>query len=258
MRDLSLLLQQTRYANRAFWRNPAAAIFTFAFPLMFLVVFTALLGSGRVEIKPGVFINQSSYYVAAMAAFSVVTACFSNLAISVTFQRDAGILKRTRGTPLPGWIFLSGRVLHAVLTAVLLVAITAAFGATLYDAELPSGPQLVRFATVVLAGALTFAALGLSATVVVPNAQAAPVVVNAIILPLLFLSGIFIPLEASTPEWVRTVGSWFPVIHFADAMRAGFYGPPFVFEWSDLLSLGVWGIAALAIGTRTFRWEPRR
>ena len=73
----------------------------------------------------GVLIDQGRYYVAAMAAFSVVSACFTNIAMSVTFQRDAGILKRLRGTPLPASAYLGARVLHALLVALLLVVILA-------------------------------------------------------------------------------------------------------------------------------------
>ena len=124
MSDAGLLAQQVRTTNKAFWRNPASAFFTFAFPLMFLVIFTALLGGGNVEVAPGVMIQQDSYYVAAMAAFAVITATYTNLAISVSFTRDAGILKRTRGSPLPAGIYLGGRVAHAVLISILLVLVT--------------------------------------------------------------------------------------------------------------------------------------
>src|SRR5713101_2683022 len=98
MSDVNLALRQVRFTNKAFWRNPASAFFTFAFPLMFLVIFTGLLGSGTVNF--GAFkLNQATYYVVAMASFGVLTACYTNIGISVVFQRDAGILKRTRGTP---------------------------------------------------------------------------------------------------------------------------------------------------------------
>ena len=132
MSALELTGRQVRYTNRAFWRNPASAFFTFVFPLMFLVIFTSLLGSGRVQVAQGVFLNQATYYVAAMGAFAVITASYTNIAVSVTFQRDAGILKRTRGTPLPPWIYLMGRVIHAMIVAFILVAITAAFGRLFY------------------------------------------------------------------------------------------------------------------------------
>lgn len=257
MSVLRLALRQVRYTNLAFWRNPASAFFTFAFPLMFLVIFTALLGSGRVEVSAGVFIDQANYYVGAMAAFSVITACFTNLAMSVTFQRDAGILKRTRGTPLPASAYVAGRVLHAIAIAALLVVLTAAFGIAFYGAEAPGGVLLLEFIVVVLVGGMSFAALGLATTSIVPNADAAPAIVNAIVLPLLFLSGIFIPIEANAPGWVRLIGSWFPVKHFTDGMRAGFYGAPFAFEWHDVAIVAAWGLGGLALASRFFAWEPR-
>lgn len=258
MSDVALLGTQLRVTNKAFWRNPASAFFTFAFPLMFLVIFTALLGGGEVEVAPGLTIQQDSYYVAAMAAFSVITATYTNLAISVSFTRDAGILKRTRGTPLPPRIYLSGRVLHAILVSVLLVAITSAFGVAFYQAEFPTGTLLLEYLVTVIVGGMAFSGLGLATTALVPNADAAPAVVNALILPLLFLSGIFIPLGTGAPEWIKVIGNIFPVKHFGEAMLGSFYGPPFPFEWSDVLVVAAWGIVGIALAVRFFSWEPRR
>jgi ABC-2 type transport system permease protein len=255
---IALALRQVRYTNRAFWRNPASAFFTFVFPLMFLVIFTALLGSGRVEVAPGLFIDQARYYVAAMTTFAVISACYTNVAVSVTFQRDAGILKRVRGTPLPGWAYLAGRVIHAILVSLLLVALTSAFGGLFYGAGVPTGSLLARFLLVLVVGSASFCALGLATTSAVPNADAGPPIVNAIILPLLFLSGIFIPIGADAPAWIRFVGSAFPVRHFADAVIAGFYGAPFAFEWHDVAVVAAWGIAGLLVAVRAFSWEPRR
>jgi ABC-2 type transport system permease protein len=247
-----------RATNRAFWRNPASAFFTFVFPLMFLVIFTSLLGSGEVEVAPGVFIEQDRYFVAAMGAFAVISSTYTNLAISVAFTRDLGILKRTRGTPLAGWTYLTGRVVHAVLVSLLLVVITVAFGVLVYSADVPAGRLLLEFSAAVVVGAAAFSALGLATTAIIPNAEAGPPIVNAIILPLLFLSGIFIPLGEDAPQWMKTVGDIFPVKHFAEAMLGSFYGPPLPFSWSDVLVVGLWGVAGLALAARFFSWEPRR
>jgi ABC-2 type transport system permease protein len=255
MNALALTLSQVRYVNKAFWRNPASAFFTFAFPLMFLVIFTALLGHGTVAIGPRI-INTTTYYVAAMASFAVISACYTNIAISVTFQRDAGVLKRTRGTPLPSAAFLGARMLHALLVAVLLVAITAAFGRAFYSAAIPTGGSLIRFLIMLLIGAASFCALGFAITSVIPNADASPAIVNATILPLLFLSGIFIPFGNNTPSWVLWLARIFPVKHFADGMQAGFIGAGF--HWNDVLIVALWGIAGLILAARFFSWEPRR
>jgi ABC-2 type transport system permease protein len=258
MSDAALVLRQVRFVNRGFWRNPASAFFTFAFPLMFLVIFTSLLGSGTVEVAPGVLIEQDRYFVAAMGAFAVISATYTNLAIGITFTRDAGILKRTRGTPLPAWVYLAGRVMHAVLVSLLLIVITAAFGVAFYGADVPTGALLVQFLVTIVVGAMAFSALGLATTAIVPNADAAPPIVNAIILPLLFLSGVFIPLGPDAPQWMKTIGDIFPVKHFVEAAMGSFYGPPLPFQWRDVLILAAWGLAGLALATKFFSWEPRK
>ena len=257
MSDLALLSKQVRTTNKAFWRNPASAFFTFAFPLMFLVIFTSLLGGDTTEVAPGVEIDTANYFVAAMGAFAVISATFTNLAIGVAFTRDQGILKRTRGTPLPGGIYLSGRVIHAMAISLLLVIITTAFGIVFYDASVPTGTPLFEYLVTVIVGSMAFSALGLATTAIIPNAEASPAIVNAIILPLLFLSGVFIPLGEDAPEWMKVVGDLFPVKHFFEATLGSFYGTP-PFDWFDVLVIALWGIAGLLVAIRFFSWEPRR
>jgi ABC-2 type transport system permease protein len=254
--SIALVGRQIRYTNKAFWRNPASAFFTFAFPLMFLVIFTTLLGNGYVSVGGGGSVARSTYYVAAMGVFAVITACYTNIAVSVTFQRDAGILKRTRGTPLRPWVYLAGRVLHAMLIALVLVAITAAFGRVFYAADVPTGIPLLRSLAVLVVAAAGFASLGLAITSVIPNADASPAVVNASILPLLFLSGVFIPIRPSSPAWIRDIAMIFPVKHFFDAFLGAFFGAP-TFAWHDVVVVGVWGLAGLILAARFFSGEPR-
>ena len=255
MTTLALTLEQIRYVNRAYWRNPTVAFFTFALPLMFLVIFSTLLGHGNVRLS-GRLVPVSTYYVGSMAAWGVISACYTNVAISITFQRDAGILKRTRGTPLPTAAYLAARVAHSTLTGALLVVLTAAFGAMFYKAALPTGSTMVEFVVMFLVGAASFSALGFASTVVIPNSDAAPAIVNAIILPLLFLSGVFIPLGSQAPAWLLWLARIFPVHHFAAGMQAGFLGTPF--HWANVLLVAAWGAAGLIVAIRHFRWEPRR
>jgi ABC-2 type transport system permease protein len=254
--SLTLALRQVAYTNKAFWRNPASAFFTFAFPLMFLVIFTAIFGSGQVTTASGATVSTSTFYVPAIAAFSVITACYTNIAIGLSFTRDTGVLKRIHGTPLPAWSYLAGRIIHAVLMALLLVALCAAFGAVVYHATLPSS-GLPAFLLTLVVGAASFCALGIALTAVIPNADAAPAVVNASILPLLFISNVFIPLQ-NPPAWMDALSNIFPVRHFADALVGSFLAVQGSgISGSDLVVVGIWGIAGLVIGVRFFTWEPR-
>jgi ABC-2 type transport system permease protein len=194
--------------------------------------------------------------VAATATFGVISACYTNIAMSTVATREEGILKRLRGTPLSPLAYLSARVLHAVAVGGLLVVITLAFGALVYDAVLPSGESLVQFVATFLVGSLTFAALALAISGVIPNAEAAPPIVNASILPLLFISGVFIPLGDDAPRWMTVIADVFPVKHFVDAMLNSFL--ELAFDWADVAVVAVWGVGGLLLATRTFSWEPRR
>lgn len=246
MSDFALALRQVRYENRAFWRNPPAAFFTFAFPLLFMVVFNVLFGEGA-----------AGFFTPAIIVFAVVTATFTNLAMTVAIARDEGILKRVRGTPLPAWAYLAGRIGHAVLIAILLVVIVAAFGALLYGVEVPWG-ALPAMVLVLAVAAAAFSALGMALAGVMPNADAAPAIVNAIVLPVLFVSNVFIDMS-NAPEWLDSVSHVLPVRHFADAMmRLYADGAAVGVPGLELGVIGLWGVIGVLVALRFFSWEPRR
>ena len=105
-----------------------AAFFTIVFPLMFLVIFNLLSGNQETDF-PGGTVSTSTFYVPGIVALAVIGACYTNVAIGISFSRDAGLLKRIRGTPLPSWALMLGRIGHAVVVGVLLVVVVTAAGA---------------------------------------------------------------------------------------------------------------------------------
>ena len=258
MSDLALALRQLKYENKAFWRNPPAAFFTFVFPLIFLVIFNLLFGNEEIQFEGGTT-HGSTFYVPAIAALSVINANYTGLAMSICFGRDQGLLKRTRGTPLPAWAFLFGRVAHITLMALLLVAIVTAAGALFYNVDVPTN-TLPAFALTVAVGAAAFSTLALAISAFIPNADAAPAVVNASILPLLFISDIFIPLREDAPAWLGLLGDLFPVKHLSIAVQTSFN--PFEtgtgLEPMHLAVIALWGLGGLLVAMRYFSWEPRR
>lgn len=256
MSAVKLAGRQLWYINKAFIRNPASLFFTLVFPLMFLVIFTVLFGNGHVPVGPGKTVRVATFYVPAIAAFSVINACYTNIAMGLSFQRDSGVLKRIHGSPLPVGSYIAARIAHAVVIAIILVAVCAAFGAAFYGATLPQS-TLPAFVLTLLVGATAFSALGVGFTAVIPNSDAAPAVVNATILPLLFISDIFIPL-VNPPAWVDFVGKVFPIRHFADAMLNSYFQlTGSGLEVDDLLVIGAWGLAGVIVAVRFFDWEPR-
>jgi ABC-2 type transport system permease protein len=254
---LALALRQVRYENKSFWRNPTAAFFTFILPLIFLVILNALLGDDETTID-GRRANLSEFYVPAMAALSIVNACYTTIVMMVSIARDDGLLKRVRGTPLPGWAFLFGRIAHATLIGLLLVVIVIAFGAVFYGVDVP-GKTMPAFLLTAVVGAATFCALGLAVSSFVPNAQAASAIANGTVLPVLFISDIFVRLGDDPPAWIDYLGDFFPVKHLSEACLTAFSGQDagWGFEWLDLAVIAAWGVVGAAVALRYFSWEPR-
>ena len=246
MNGLALAARQIGYENRAFWRNPPAAFFTFAFPLLFMVIFNVLFGAGA-----------AGFFTPAIIVFGVVAATYTNLAMMVTIARDEGILKRIRGTPLPPWAYLAGRIGHSVAIAFLLVVIVAAFGSLAYGVDVP-WEALPAILLVLVVAAATFSALGLFVSGLIPNADASPAVVNATILPVLFISNVFVPME-NAPDWLDAVSHLLPVRHFADAMMELYAsGAAAGIPWLEVGVISLWGVIGVVGALRFFSWEPRR
>jgi ABC-2 type transport system permease protein len=256
---LALSLRQARFELKAFFRNPAAAFFTFVFPLMFLVIFNMVFGDTDIDAPGGQGkIDVSTFYVPAITAVSVIGACYVNMAMGIAFARDRGVLKRIHGTPLPPIAYFAGRILMAIVVSILLVVLILVVGVLAYGVEI-QGDKMPAFILALVVGAASFCALGMAVACLVPNADAAPAIVQASILPLQFISNIYIPAEHA-PEWVKTVAAFFPIVHFADALHAAFN--PFEsgsgLSVTDVAVLAAWGVAGVVFAMMKFSWEPSR
>jgi ABC-2 type transport system permease protein len=256
MNDAAVAARQVRYEQLSFWRNPASAVFTIAFPIMFLLVF-ATLNRGQSVRVGGHAVSYNDYYVPALVAYGLMGACFTNIAMSITIRRDSGVLKRLRGTPLPDWAFMAGVIGSSVIITALLAAFTIAFGMVAYGVHAPE--HVPALAASLALGAMTFCALGLAMSAVIPNADSAPAIVNLPLLLLVFISGTFFPIDLSSV--LAKIAQYFPVRHLITASYAAF-DPAHVshtgINGNDLLVLAAWGVAGLLVAVRRFRWEPRR
>jgi ABC-2 type transport system permease protein len=255
MSGVALAAHQFRFDQKTFWRNPASVFFTVMLPVIFLLIFATIFGSERIDELGGV--KTTTYYVPAIITLAVVSATMQSLAISLTVDRERGLLKRTRGTPLPGWVFISGRIGNSIVVSVLMLCLLTALGRLLYGVEIP-WDRLPAVLVTLSIGAAAFCCLGIAITAAIPSEDAAAPITNVAVLPLYFLSGVFIP-ESEIPDGVLHVADAFPVRHFFEAFFAA-WNPGTVgsgFEWGDLAVVAAWGVAGLAIALRTFSWTPR-
>jgi ABC-2 type transport system permease protein len=253
---LGLVAHQSRSDLRCFWRNTQSRFFTLALPVLFLVIFASVFSGQNVKV-PGGRIAESVYYVPGIIAFGLVSAAFMNLTMAVVRGRESGLYKRRRATPVPASVIIAGRVVVGVLTAVVIAAVLLIIGWAAYGASVPirTAPALILDVSV---GAAVFCCLGFALASVINNVDAAQPAVQAIVLPLNFISGVFIPV-ASLPHWLVDAGSLFPVRPLAAALLAA-YDPHTTgsgMRWGDLAILAAWGAAGLVVAIRRFSWLPR-
>jgi ABC-2 type transport system permease protein len=254
MTDLALVAEQIRYEQKSYWRNPLAAFFTFGFPLMFFFILMSTAGNG-VDRKVLGGVKLAQYYTPSILGYAVMSACFLNIALMLVRQRDAGILKRMRGTPLPAWALVGGIIGSAIIVATLLSLLCLVFARLIYGVHLPASHLPALIVTIAVA-ATAFCALGVAISSLIPNADAAPPIVNLPYFIIVFISGTYFPVDGGLAK----VAAYLPLRPFIVAMYKCF--DPFTTgsAWSphQLGSLALWGVGGAVFASRHFRWTPRR
>jgi ABC-2 type transport system permease protein len=251
---LALVGHQFRYDQKAFWRNPASVFFTVMFPVIVFLILAVVFNGETVDVRGGV--EATTYYVPAIMSLAIISATMQTLAMTLVIAREDGRLKRGRGTPMPPWVFIAGRVGNSIVVALMMLVLLAAIGGVLYGVDVPWDRLPAILLTLVI-GAASFCCLGIALTALIPSQDAAAAIVNAMLLPLYFLSGVFIP-EDQLPNGVITFADLFPVRHFFDAFFDAYVpaGGPAV-SWDNLAVVALWGVAGLLLAIKFFRWTPR-
>ena len=196
------------YVRKVIVRNPDALFFTSALPLLFLVVYAGLNGGQHFHElgQPGK-ITMYARLVASVIVMTVVSGAFADLTIFLVRDREQGVLKRLRRTPVPIGVFLGGHLVNAMLTSMVLALLVGTLGWAAFEASL-AGHVLAAVVTV-LAGALACGAAGFALTSCVRTLNAAGTVVQAAVWTLFFFSGIFFTLS-SMPVVVRALANAVP------------------------------------------------
>jgi ABC-2 type transport system permease protein len=242
MSTTALAWRHYRLERKMFWRNPTAAFFSFVLPLIFLALFGAISDAENLKIiVPGI------------AGLSVMATTFNALANQMTFLRDAGVLKRMHGTPLPGASYLAGVLGNAATNAVVQVGIIVLASRFAFDLGWPQ--NWIDLAVFTILGVACFASLGVAFSHVIPNFDAAPAYTNIVFLPVIFISGVFYDVD-TVPAFLRDIADALPLVHVINGFQGAFVTGAGLDELvSDIAvillwtGLGVWG------AVRGFRWD---
>jgi ABC-2 type transport system permease protein len=245
--DAVLTWRQYRLERKLFWRNPSAAFFNFLLPLLFLGFFGAILSSNQSDLD---------VIVPGIAGMSVMSTTFTALAFNMTFLREQGVLKRIRGTPMPGISYLLGIAGNAITNTALQIAIITVAGRVFFGTGWPRDwGELVVF---VVAGVICFASLGVAFSHAIPNFDSAPAYVNAVFLPVIFVSGVFYD-AGKAPGFIKGIAQALPLKHLIDGLSGAMVkGTSIATNISALGVIAAWAVLGIALAIRGFSWEQRR
>jgi ABC-2 type transport system permease protein len=244
---VGLAWRQYRLERRLFWRNPSAAFFNFLLPLLFLAFFGAIFSGKQHDLN---------VIVPGIAAMSVMSTTFTALAYNMTFLRERGVLKRIRGTPMPGISYLLGIAGNAVTNTALQIIIITIAGRVFFGTGWPRDwPELIVF---VAAGVLCFASLGVAFSHAIPNFESTPAYVNAVFLPVILVSGVFFD-TAHTPGFIKGIAQALPLYHLIRGLSGAMVtGKSLSANVSALGVIAAWAVLGIALAVRGFSWDQRR
>jgi len=239
--------RQYRLERKMFWRNPSAAFFNFLLPLIFLALFGAIFADDKENLR---------VIVPGIAGMAVMSTTFSALAMTLTYLRESGVLKRVRGTPLPTSAYLAGIAGNAIANTASQVALIVAAGWLVFGLEPPQ--DLVALVVFVVLGVTCFAALGVALSHAIPNFDSAPAYVNAAFLPLIFISGVFYDADYA-PGFLQGIAEALPLKHLIDGLSGAIVtGEGLSAHLPALAVLALWAALGIVLAVRGFSWDARR
>ena len=252
--DMRLIAHQVKYEQLGFWLNLVGAVFTVGFSVVFLVMLGASAGNQLVPHLGNIRLVQ--YYVPGFIAYGVMSAGFNTLAITLVVRRETGLLKRLRLSPLPTWVLIASIFISTTIVTLVQVLLMLLIGRLGYHVGFPSSWLALLLA--VFVGIVSFSAMGVAISSVIPNQETAGPVTSIVFFVLLFLAGLWFPLPRGSG--LAKFSNYLPVRHLIIAMERSFQIPRGTspWAWHDLLVIGLWGAGATLVSLRRFRWSPRR
>ncbi|MBM0229297.1 MULTISPECIES: ABC transporter permease [Micromonospora] len=257
----ALALRQGRLEITQFLRSRESVVFTMGFPIIMILIFASIFSG---EIGGGVKFTQ--YFITGMIATGLMTVSFQNLGIWIPIERDRGVLKRYRGTPIPKWVWFAGKVIMVVVIGVAETALLLVVAVLLFDLKLPDTVgKWLTFGWVAALGVTACTLCGIAISSLARTARSGSAVVTPVALVLQFISGVFF-VFTSLPAWMQQVAALFPLKWMCQGLRAVFLPDSFgaqepagSFELGRVaLVLAAWCVIGLLLCLTTFRWTTRR
>lgn len=210
VRTLAVYGKETKYEFLHLLRAKSFSLAVVGFPLMFYALFGL---SNRHAYEGSVYVAK--YMLGGYACFGLVGAALFGIGVGLASELNSGWLELKRASPMPVSAYLFAKCAAAVVFGIIIVSILTIMGTAFGGVSL-TGVELLKMLAVTVAGAISFASMGLLLALIVPP-NAAAGVVNIIYLPMSYMSGLWVPLRFM-PHWVQQIAPALPTYHLAQLM----------------------------------------
>jgi ABC-2 type transport system permease protein len=260
------LFHQIGVEFRLFWRSRQTIYLAFLVPMLGMALFVYLNREGMLASVFGALFrglgqgeamlgdtSPMTLMTLGLIVYCIIDVAFESAVPKLVRERSAGIYKRLGGTPLQSWVFLMAKTGSAAFIICIEVALILLVGWASTDIAVVGSWWLLGL--ILLLGTFTTSALGFVLSNVTASPDGAVVAVHAIYIPMLFLCGAFIPVEA-LPKVLQAVARAIPLTYFVGPFRSVMtQGAGLGAIAGDLSVLLAWTVAAWIVAVRTFRWE---
>ena len=201
-------------------------------------------------------IEYMDFLIPGILAMSLMNSGMIGLASAFVTYRERGILRRIKATPFPLSSFILARILSQLVVSVAQAVILIAAGLLIADLTI-NGNLLYVFVMVTL-GSLAFLSLGFVVAAFARNQETADSLANAFTFPMLFLGGVFFPVD-SAPDWLQPIMRLIPLRYLADGLRnLMIHNASLADEWLNALVMLATAVVGFALALRFFRWESNK
>lgn len=188
-------------------RMPRYSVGVVAFPVMFYVFFGIVLRQGSLY-----GISASALVLCSMAVFGVMAAAMFGPGVGIASERSLGWLDVKRASPMPPLASFVARSASALMFSAITTATLFVLGSTAGGVRMPAA-QWAELGVALVLGAVPFCALGFFIGYVA-TANSAPAMVNLVVMPMAFFSGLWVPLDA-LPKSLHGIAHALPAYHLS-------------------------------------------
>jgi ABC-2 type transport system permease protein len=192
------------------------------------------------------------YMIPGILAMAIMTlGLFGGL--TMVEWREKLVLKRFSVTPTSRTTLVASQTVYRLVLSLLQAVIIIIVARLLFKVEMIG--NWFEFFGIVLLGAMSLISIGYLVVSRVKTVESANIIIQVMFFPMMFLSGIFFPLELM-PDFMRNIAAALPVTYLGDAFRQVMVGATPAYSMPiNLAVIAGWMIVCLVLAIRFFKWE---